>query len=476
MRAALYLRVSTFEQMEGYSIPAQRDRLTSYAHSQDWDVVGVYVEEGRSAKDMDRPELKRMLMDIEKGKIDIVLVYKLDRLTRSVLDLHKLLESFEKHNCKFKSATELYDTSTPIGRMFITLVGALAQFEREQLAERVRFGMTQKVRGGEWHGGPLPYGYDYNGELTINQEEATIVWKIFELYLSGMGDEKISFWLNERGIRTKSGGEWYSTTVRYLLMNPIYTGSLRWQIDGEYVPIENSVPAVLSIETFEQAQRIRQIRFSTHPRAIASTYVFTGSLRCGRCGGTVKGLKQRNRNKPTFHYICANRRTKKCDLPTIDDYLMEETFLKKIKEVMEQLKTESIAEEVAATSEQEKDDTTDLHVELKKLRNKRKRMQEGFISGLIEADELQEFLRENRQREEEILSLLQESNQRPQQLSQDELVKELQEFESNWTLLTPEEKKATLSLFVRQITVDMPYKENPRDKSQRRLDMQIEFS
>ena len=201
MKTGIYIRVSTDEQAkEGYSIPAQRNRLEAFCVSQGWDIIGFYVDEGISAKDTNRPELQRMLKHIENGIIECVLVYRLDRLTRSVRDLYELLDVFEKHDCKFKSATEVYDTTTPMGRLFITIVAALAQWERENLGERVRMGMQEKAEEGKWVVNTPPYGYDIDKEndaLVINENEAVIIRKIFNMYLSGMGTHKIAYILSQ---------------------------------------------------------------------------------------------------------------------------------------------------------------------------------------------------------------------------------------------------------------------------------------
>lgn len=187
MRTAVYIRVSTDDQArEGFSIAAQREKLLAYIYSQGWEVADIYADEGVSAKDTNRPALTRMLADISRGCIDVVLVYRLDRLTRSVLDLYQLLQEFERYGVHFKSCTEVYDTTTAMGRLFITLVAALAQWERENLAERVKMGMGQMVRERKRPGGPPPFGYVLReGQLQLHPEEAKLVRTMFTQYLIG---------------------------------------------------------------------------------------------------------------------------------------------------------------------------------------------------------------------------------------------------------------------------------------------------
>jgi site-specific DNA recombinase len=465
MRAAVYVRVSTSEQVnEGFSIPAQRDRLTAYAQSQDWDITGFYIEEGLSAKNMERPELQRMLKDIMGGKIDIVLVYKLDRLTRSVLDLHKLLETFEKYNCKFKSATEVYDTASALGRMFITLVGALAQFEREQLAERVKMGMTQKVKSGEWHGGPVPFGYEYkDGSLHIVESEARIVRMVFDWYLSGKGLWTIAKSLNQLGYK-KSGVDWYSFTVGYVLQNPVCIGTLR--LNDMEVP--NAAPPIIDHETFDQVQKTIAMRKSKHPRQATSDYIFSGALRCARCGSALIGKLSKQRNTWRY-YICGGRKKGVCTLPFLEEGLLEGSFLSMLNERIQTIRYEirKAAEEVAAANEKEKDQSgriLSIKREIKLLQEKRKKMQLLAIDELIAETELKEFLRENRQLEEELQRDLDQLEGGSQTIDQLEFAGILEEFSENWHLLSNQEKKTSLQFLVEGIHVNAPYDTVPRDR------------
>ena len=174
-----------------------------------------------------------MLNDIKNKKINNVLVYKLDRLTRSLLNLMELINFFEKYECSLNSHTEKLDTSNAVGRMFVKILGTFAEFERENLAERVSFGYEQKTREGNYTNTNGVYGYNYiiaKGELKVNEEEAKLVNRIYDLYLSNKSMLNICNILNKEKTPTKRGGNWAQSTIRSILTNPLYIGKIRYGV------------------------------------------------------------------------------------------------------------------------------------------------------------------------------------------------------------------------------------------------------
>lgn len=319
MRVAIYVRVSTDEQAkEGFSIPAQRERLRAFCESQGWEIVQEYIEEGWSAKDLDRPQMQRLLKDIKKGNIDIVLVYRLDRLTRSVLDLYLLLQTFEKYNVAFRSATEVYDTSTAMGRLFITLVAALAQWERENLAERVKFGIEQMIDEGKKPGGHSPYGYKFDKDFncTIIEDEANVVRMIYRMYCDGYGYRSIADRLNELGVKPRIAKEWNHNSVRDILTNDIYIGTYRW---GNKVVLNNH-PPIISESLFRKAQKEREKRKVDRTRV--GKFLLTGLLYCGNCDGhKMQGSFDKREQKTYYRCLKCNRITNEKNIlePLLDE-------------------------------------------------------------------------------------------------------------------------------------------------------------
>ena len=258
----IYVRVSTDEQANnGFSIRAQIDKLSGYCKLKDWSIFDIYSDEGKSGKNInERSELIRLINDIKLRKINSILVYKIDRLTRSTKDLIELVELFNKYNCSFNSFTESIDTSSSTGRMFIKIIGIFAEFERENIAERVRMGLERKVKEGySIASRNVSYGYDKSptkGLLVVNQYEAYVVKRIFNLYLNNYSFTDISKYLNKYNVKTKNKEKWNSKTVRLILTNSTYIGKVRYGINKKYY-FENPGrhEAIVSKEIFDRAIR-----------------------------------------------------------------------------------------------------------------------------------------------------------------------------------------------------------------------------
>lgn len=461
MKTAIYIRVSTEEQAkEGYSISAQKQRLKAYCIAQDWDITGMYVDEGLSAKDTNRPELERMIKDIESKKVECVLVYKLDRLTRSVLDLYQLLQLFDSHDCKFKSATEVYDTTTAIGRLFITLVAALAQWERENLAERIRFGLQEKARQGKWAVNLAPFGYEIKGDyLEINKEEAAIVKEIFQLYLEGYGMAKIALELNHRGLSTKAERDWHSNKIQYILTNPTYTGKMRWnyRVNKEnYFEVEDAVPAIIEKEVFDQVQKIMETRRTAHPRAATSEFIFSGVLKCARCGSPMAGRYGYSKRGETIHrprgYYCTRQRQGLCDMRQISEKHLEQRFLDVISKW--DIRAMEIPEvEKPATSTEERERIT---AQLEAIEMRKKKWQYAWANDMISDDDLAARMEEEHKKEQPLKEQLLNLPDSAEESSVDEndLLNILSDMRKNWNYMTALEKKNFLGLLVKLIKVD----------------------
>jgi len=225
---AIYVRVSTEDQaQEGFSIRAQIDKLKAYAQIKGWDIYDIYIDEGISGKNIvDRPAMNRLIDDINDGKVNNVLVFKIDRLTRNTKNLIELVELFEENNCAFNSLTESVDTDTPSGRMFLKIIGIFAEFERENLVSRLKLGFERKVKEGYTLANySISYGYYKEAGQkvqTILPEEAKIVKDIFSMYVEqNMSMSGIARTLNVRRIPTKRNAKtWDTNTIKVLLTNP----------------------------------------------------------------------------------------------------------------------------------------------------------------------------------------------------------------------------------------------------------------
>jgi DNA invertase Pin-like site-specific DNA recombinase len=218
VRAIGYIRVSTDKQAEqGHSLDAQRAKLEAYASLYDLELVEVIVDEGASAKNLDRPELPRVLSALAEGRADAVLVTKLDRLTRSVRDLGELMERSQREGWSIRSVGEQLDTASAAGRLVVNILGAVSQWEREAIGERTSAAMQQMKREGLHTGGKVPFGYDcVEGKLVINEAQQTVIAEMRRRRANGESLRTIASWLTEEG-HLPASGRWHAETVKTVI-------------------------------------------------------------------------------------------------------------------------------------------------------------------------------------------------------------------------------------------------------------------
>ena len=320
IKVGIYIRVSTQEQAEsGYSIHEQEERLTKYADVHNWSIYKVYSDPGFSGAKIDRPALSEMVQDIKRGKIQKVLVYKLDRLSRRQRDTLYLIEDiFIPNNVDFVSMTEQIDTGSPLGRAMIGILATFAQLEREQIKERMQVGLDARAKEGYYHAGGFdPIGYNYvDGELIINEYEAMQIRHIYDLYVSGMGFASIVTWLDKKGY-TKRYGEWTESSTRSVLFTPLYKGVIVWK--GKEYPGRHT--AIFTEEEYALAQKVKTQRVVNDPNLSATPFKRTsllgGLIYCGNCGAryyvkqnTVKRYPGTDPNKKPLKYYCCYSRGK----------------------------------------------------------------------------------------------------------------------------------------------------------------------
>ena len=355
-KCALYGRVSTQRQamVEDGGLDTQfscMDAAIKFENEKDndevWEVVDRYREEGRSGKDLDRPEFQRMMADIHAGKVDTVIVYKIDRITRSLRDFFTLWETFETNNVQFVSLHEKFDTTTAVGRAMLKLILVFAELEREQTAERTAAVMQHRAEQGLWNGGSIPLGYDLDpdekGVLKINEEQKEILINDFfkKCVELGSGSSVLQH-LKEQGIvrprsvtkkgKPKGGGRYYKQAVINILTDQVYLGKVEHKgeiYDGKH-------DAIVPEDLFMQVQDIIKRNGDTCTNTKAQTehvYLLKGLVRCGKCGSlmTPKSCSGRNKTR-NFYYVCNLRERSartECDaayLPadTVENFVVDQ--------------------------------------------------------------------------------------------------------------------------------------------------------
>lgn len=328
-RAAIYVRVSTQYQVDRASLPVQRSELMNYAkYALDIPDFVIFEDAGYSAKNTDRPDYQQMMARIRTGEFSHLLVWKIDRISRNLLDFAAMYSELKQLGVVFVSKNEQFDTSSAMGEAMLKIILVFAELERNMTAERVSAVFLSRANDGIWNGGKVPFGYAYDKQtktFSILEDEAKTVRLIYALYESSKSLVTVSKALNERGIKTRNGSEWSPTTVHTMLSNPFYSGTYRYNYRNEsdphhHVPkkkedwilVKNHHPAIVSSEHQAAVELILASKSygknQTYQRK--NIHAFAGLLTCGYCGSTMAATIDRARAdgwRPSV-YICSRRR------------------------------------------------------------------------------------------------------------------------------------------------------------------------
>ena len=331
-KAAIYIRVSTQFQIDKDSLQVQRRELAAYSelvlHITDY---VVFEDPGYSGKNTDRPAYKAMVERLRTGEFSHLLVWKIDRISRNLLDFASMYAELKRLGVVFVSQNEQFDTSTAIGEAMLKIILVFAELERQMTAERVTAVMLSRANNGQWNGGRVPYGYDYDPKtkaFSVNNAESAVYQRIVELYEDRQSLQAVCKILNSEGVFTRAGNPWSPVTIRTLLTNVWYEGIYRYNVhsDGkgsekrqssEWVNVDGHHDPLIDDVRFDRLQYLLTRNRRTVPKMPGQTrtksvHIFAGLLICGNCGRNMTASQDRRRAdgwRPSA-YGCSARRKK----------------------------------------------------------------------------------------------------------------------------------------------------------------------
>jgi site-specific DNA recombinase len=482
VRCAVYVRKSSEEglQQEFNSLEAQREAAEAYISSQRHEgwvcLPHRYDDGGFTGGNMDRPSLQRLIADIEAGRIDCVVVYKVDRLSRSLLDFTRLMEVFDKHRVSFVSVTQQFNTASSMGRLVLNVLLSFAQFEREIIAERTRDKMSAMRRKGKWLGGLPPLGYDVEPntrKLVLNSEEAARVKAIFEMYREEGSLLPVVQALAEKGWHGKQsttskgssrGGKAFTRTSLYrLLTNITYTGQVLYQ--NEVFPGEH--PAIISQEVFDEVRRHLHRNGRTGGARNRNQFgaLLKGLLRCKPCNCAMTPTHTAKGDKRYRYYLCSNANKRGrgvCPTKTIPAGTLEQYVVDRIRQIGRdpELVQKVISRASGALDEQ----LADLCQQHRKLQLSlgQQRHELATLSESIKGEYTATLFAQREDLQQRIVaaeSQLQDLEHQEQclretRISESDAQQALAQFDEVWDHLTPAEQVRLVELVIKQVEYD----------------------
>ena len=382
--AGLYPRVSTEDQSRfGHSLDEQECKLKQLCEFKGYEIYKIYREEGVSAKNTNRPKFQEMIEDMKNGKINKIIVYKLDRLTRSIQDLEFICSMLEEYNCELESVAEEINTGNANGKFFIRMLTILAQLEIERTSERTKFGLVGAIKKGHIPS-RAPLGYKREDKkLVINHIEEEVVRRIFNMYLEGESVCSICQTFNEENVLNR---HWATTTVDKLLSNQIYIGNMEYnKRKKENIQLfENVVPAIIDKTTFAMVQKRKEKNLKNYKRK--RTYIFMQKIYCPRCHKIMGGESSTSHTGDKHIYYKCNNCKKR-----ISEKKIEKSLMKFLNDMLDFFLI--IDNSFKPSMNHDIDNEIKRYDKLcDELKGKINRIKTAFLDGIIEAKELQKEL------------------------------------------------------------------------------------
>lgn len=472
VRCAIYTRKSTEEGLnqDFNSLDAQRDAGSAYVRSQageGWKLLSEqYDDGGFTGANMERPALRRLLHDIQAKKVDCVVVYKVDRLSRSIRDFAKIMEVLEKHGATFVSVTQQFNTTTSLGRLTLNILLSFAQFEREIISERTRDKQILARKRGKWTGGHLPLGYDLeNGALVINAQEAERVRQVFEWYLEGQSTFGIvskcadlgwpnKQWTTKDG-KTYGGHPIVKCHIYTMLANPLYAGRIR--ADGEVVPATH--PPIIDERSFDLVQQ--KLKENTrnpgteHRPKLES--LLRGLLYCACCGSAMSPSYSSSKHRRYRYYVCLRATQRKgdgCTTRAVSAPVVEEAVIESVRRFA--LAPEVVEASARVARQRLTEDLNQQREELKAVNVRVRNAKSQLVRAREMSPEREAGLREIVATGEARAAALRAAVARGERLRFDEsLVKQrLGNFDEVWGTMTIEQQAQLLRKLIERVGYD----------------------
>ena len=455
--AGIYIRVSTFDQSrEGFSLREQEERLKEFCKFKRYNIYKVYQDAGISAKNDKRPAYQEMIEDVKKGNINVIVALKLDRLTRSVYDIEKLMKFVNDYECDIDCMADESNTTTSNGRMVMRIMTSVSQNEIEKCSERTKFGMAGAIKNGHI---PNRTGLGFkreNKKLVPDPLTKDIIVRIFDLYLEGKSHQAIANIYNKEKVLGKTN--WYDSTIQKILSNELYKGDY---VNGKRTKhptyYENVIEPIVSKEKWESCQ-YQKLRNARHYERTA-TYLFTNKLKCSKCGNFLGGHATTKTNGKKYYYY-------KCN--TCKTYFNEIDIEKELKAFMLELaKQDDLINNYYTPFIKSKleDKTEDYKKEIKDLDKQLDRIKTAYIKGVVK---LEDFDKEIKHIEYQKSDL--EKRQKGQKQYEDLsftlndllIIQDIQEIEfytnpdvlNNWSNKSKEDKQKIIGKYIDNITIE----------------------